>query len=85
MVNPGTNFDNLRLATADLLSSATILNTKLPRIQNLQGIEGTVAILARLDQLADDMRDVKSEVAGVKTGLAGVKSELAGVKTEVVG
>lgn len=45
MANPTPNFDNIANATADLVTSATILNTELPRTRNLQGIKGTQAIL----------------------------------------
>jgi len=48
MVNAVPNFDNIAAATASL-------NTELPRLRNIEGIQGTQAIL-------DELREIKTEL-----------------------
>ncbi|KAH8904422.1 hypothetical protein BR93DRAFT_147243 [Coniochaeta sp. PMI_546] len=55
MANPAPNFDNIAATTSDLINGATVLHTELPLIRNLQGVQGTQAIL-------NELRDIKTRL-----------------------
>ena len=55
MANPAPDFDNIAAATATL-------NTELPRIRNIQGVQGTQAILDQLAAIRNELTDIKTEI-----------------------
>ncbi len=61
------NFDNITSATADLVTSATVLSTKLSRIRNLQGIEGTQGILDRLDRITTGVQRIETRIQRIES------------------
>ena len=46
--HPPPDFDSIATATAASVSSATVMNTELPRLRTFQGIQGTELILQEL-------------------------------------
>ena len=52
------------------------VNTELPRISNLQGIQATEAILNQLRDINTQITSIKTEITGIKTRLTSVESQL---------